>query len=222
MAVSELADDMRAQFPHTLELLIPYIEATEAGFPTRTEMERINKVEDGFSCGNHSIRLVGVMTGGSCSRFVFCYNGTDEDAVIQTLMGANANIEYHQQVFKDDNFGYYDNMIAPSVYDHNYIMNRNVYSNLEKHGETFKEPRDIDFFCYFASTQHIQNIADKLSAQGFREADRHETEDGQHSLHLVKEGIPTLPWINEVTTEIIDLLENTDGYFDGWGSPALK
>jgi hypothetical protein len=223
-AVEQLDEDARAQYPHMIELLIPFIEAKENGFPAQAEMERINQIEDDFSCGAYPVRLIGILTGGHCSRFVFCCNGTDEDIenMIQTLMGENQNIEFSHRAFLDDNFGYYENMIAPSLYDKNWIMDRQVCDNLSRDGEAFHEPRDVDFFCYFGSAQYIEKISDTLCGQGFREVIRQERDGGEYLLHLSLEGIPSLPWINEITSGILDLLEGTDGYFDGWGSPVIR
>ena len=223
-AVARLEESEKKQYPHTIELLIPYIESTENGFPAPSDKERMNRIEDGFYGGDYTVRHIGVITGGDCSRFVFCCDGTDEDMghIIKTLMGENRDIKFRHRVFMNDHFGYYENMLAPSLYENNWIWNRNVCTNLEKSGEAFKEPRDVDFFCYFASTQHIQDVSDKLCGQGFRELDRGKTEHEEYSLHMVLECIPTFDSMNGITRGILDLLKETDGIFDGWGSPILK
>ena len=222
MGVRLLAEDIRAQYPHTIEFTVPYAEPTESGFPTKPEMERVNQIEDDFSCGTHNIRIIGVLTGGNCSRFVFCFSGTaeDVDSIVQTLMGPHPGTNFTHKVFLDDNFSYFNSTIAPTAYEINRKMNRLVCENLANHGEIFETTREIDFFCYFATEQYVQAISEQLCSQGFREVHRGQTDQGDYGLHLVFEGIPVLDWINEITDGILNLLEGTDGHFDGWGCPT--
>jgi len=220
MAIGQLEGDALALFPHTVELAIPYIESKENGFPTKSEMERINAIEDGFSAGAYDVRLIGVLTGANCSRFVFCFGDMDDaDDIAKTLMGPFADTEHVAQVLLNNNFKYYLEKIFPTIYEWNHIMNRSVCGNLAQSGDTFTIPRNIDFFCYFKSETHMHNVADTLCARGFAKVHADKTEQGDYVLHLTMEGIPALDWINGITDSILDSLEGTDGDFDGWGSP---
>jgi hypothetical protein len=223
-AVEDLPEKVKKQYKHIIELNIPFIEPKENGFPTPSEMERINGIEDDFSRGAYDVRLIGVITGGYCCRFVFCFNGSEKDVenVVRTLMGANLGIDFNHRIFIDDDFGYYDALVSPSVYEENWFQNFTVCNNLENDGEAFSEPREIDFYCCFATEQHIRAVTDELTKQGFAADDPKKGEDGEYMLHLVLEGIPTLNWINDITNGIIELLEDTDGYLDGWGSPIIR
>ena len=223
-AVANLDEETKAKYPHTLVLQIYANEVNENGFPTPAERDRINNIEDNLIGGTYDIRFMGVITGDGRVRFAFCYNGDAEaENIIQTLLGDNLDtVKFEYGVFPNDNFTYFYNALVPNIYEQNWIMNRHVCTNLEEGGETFQTPREIDFFCYFASEQHIQDVVEKLKLQGFVEANREKTERGDYSLHLTLEEIPAFARINEITADILDLLEGTDGYFDGWGSPICK
>ena len=224
-AAINLDEESKARYPHTIVLQLHANEVDERGFPTPAERERINKVEDNLTSDGCDMRLIGVITGGSCVRFVFCYNGcleAEAKNIIQTLLGENRHIYKHEyQVLQNDNFSYFFNACAPDLYERNWIMNRNVCANLEKDGESFKTLREIDFFCNFSSENHIQSVAKKLEEQGFRIRSQ-DKRDNDYSLHFVIEGIPTFTWINDIVANILDLMEDTDGYFDGWGSPIHR
>jgi len=223
-AIPYLTDDMKQLYPHAIELTIPYIEANENGFPTKPEMDRVNAIEDGFSGGNYDVRLIGVLTGGNCSRFVFCCGGDDGIVakIIETFMGEHRDVQHIPKVMLNDNFGYYSRVVAPTVYEKNRIMNQSVCDNLQKHGEAFNTPRTIDFYCYFETEQYINIVAEKLCMQGFIKGDIGKTEQGDYMLHMTLEGVPTLDWINETTDGILAVLEGTGGIFDGWGCPTMK
>jgi len=223
-AVESLNEEIKASYPHTLELLVHFNEMNEQGLPTPIERARINNIEDNLTCGTYDVRLVGVITGDGCVRFAFCYGDEAEaEHIAQSLLGEHKHtVKYECKAFLDNNFGYYYNTLAPNNYERNGIMNRHVCTNLEKDGELFQTPRKIDFFCYFVTEQHIESVAEELKQQGFSEFARDKTEQGDYLLHLTREGIPELAWINEVTADILDVLEGTDGSFDGWGSPIHR
>ena len=222
--IESLAESVKKLYPHIIELLIPFIESKENGFPTRSEMERINKIEDSFYPGAYNVRLIGAITGGNCSRFVFCCGGTDRDVenIIQTLMSVNKSIKFLKKAFMNNYFQYYNDVIAPSAYEKSWIMNRHVCDNLKKNGEAFSAPREVDFRCYFAGIQYIQDVANKLCEQGFVVRDQEKAENGEYLLDFTLEGIPSYDWINGITNGIIDILDGTDGYFDGWGCLIVK
>jgi len=225
-AIEKLDDETKNKFPHILELAIKVRDVRENGLPTHAELERINKIEDKFSIGNYDIRFIGAITGGDSVRFVFCCGSDVKDSpksIVHDLLGSGFIKPKHDYKFlANNNFKYFYNTLAPNPYERSWIMNRHVCTNLEKGGDDFKTPREIDFFIDFKSEEFIESVAEKLTAQGFSEDSRNKAESGNYSLQLTLKGIPTHDWINGVTSDIISLLEGTDGYFDGWGCHIHK
>jgi hypothetical protein len=198
-----LDEQQRAAFPHTMALRIPFLEARENGFPTIAEIERINNIEDALKLRDNSVRHIGVLTGKGATSFVFCGGGSPEkmEAKGRKLM-ARQKAEYSIEMHPDDNFGYFDNILAPDLYDSNWMTDRQVCDNLERHGDTLTAPREIDFYIYFKNEADMDIIAAKLLEQGFAEAEREQTEDGEFGLSLTMEAIPSLSNINGITSGI--------------------
>jgi len=215
MAILDLSEDEKVKYPHIIELRIPY---------EHNDMNRLNAIEDNFKLGSYSARFIGALTDNSYRHFVFCYNGTRDDAdkIVETLMGNSKDSDFYFEVFLDDNWNYCDKILAPTNRERNWMTNNHVCRNLEMQGEAFAKSRDIDFYIYFAGDTQIQSVSDKLSEQGFAEVSRDKTDDGEYCLHLTQDAIPTFNYMNEVTESILTLLDDTDGYFDGWGCPILK
>jgi len=215
MSLSDLAKDERAKYPHIIELRIPY---------ERERMDLLNVVEDAFNPGGYNVRMIGALTDDSFRHFVFCYGGTrtDADKIVEKLMSASKNVDFYFEVFTDDNWSYYDKIIAPNAYERNWMENNHLCRNLKENGEAFEKPRAIDFYMYFASEAHVQDVADKLSEKGFAEAASYKAENGEFMLHLVLEAVPSFMYMDKLTDEIIELLNGTDGYFDGWGCPVVR
>ena len=221
-AVENLSDEDRKQYPHTIEIRIPYNEIKENGFPTSGEMKRINKIQDELFAGDYNIRLIGAIVGDGHSHFIFCSDVANDD-VVETLVSKNESISsYLSRIHLDDNFEEYYQTISPDIYERQLIMNRIQCQQLKQGGDDFSKERLIDFYINFESDVHIQNISEKLSEQGFCVVGRDKLESGIESLHFTIEGIPNLDSITDITYDIIDLLEETDGVFDGWGCLVIR
>ena len=221
--VKQLPEDVRKEYPNTLELEIPFTETNNNRYPPKSEMERIYNICENMSCGNYHVRMIGITMGGSSGWIAFCCDvkGKKVKKLIDTLMHGSGCTKCSYTLYSNDHFAYYNTLLAFPLYENNWIMNRTTCDSLTEKGEAFKEPREIEFLCCFSSTQHIQRIADqladRLSEHGFHEIGREKAESGEYWLRFNLEGIPSLLWINMITCGIIHLLEGIDGYFDGWG-----
>jgi len=215
VAILSLSEDERAKYPHVIELRIPY---------EKDDMNRLNVIEDNFQLGSYSARFIAALTDDSYRHFIFCYSGKKDDAdkIVETLMRKSGEGDFYFEVFMDDNWKYCDNILVPTDREKDWMANNHLCRNLEMQGEAFNKPRAIDFFIYFATDEHLQNVSDRLSEQCFVEVSRDKTEDGEYSLHLTLDAIPTFNYMNDTTESILNVLDDTDGYFDGWGCPIFK
>ena len=217
-------EEVRKKYPHTLELTIPFIETMDDGFPSQTETARINQIEDSFITGSYDIRQIGVITGDGCVRYIFCFAGSKNDLkkIVKVLMRKHKRVEFSTIVGWNDQLWYYEHILKPNIYERNWMINNSQCSQLKNDGEAFQTIREIDFCCIFSSSKHMQAMTEQLREQGFHEIRNEEIETSKHMLQFVLNEIPSFEKINEITNEIIYLLEGTEGYFDGWGCPVYK
>ena len=218
-----LSSAERAGFPHTMVVHVPFVEMREGGLPTNTELTRIYALEDAFSLRDDSLRHIGVLTGNGAASFVFCRKGKSEE--LEKLgheMMSPLKTQYTLHILSDDNFGYFDKMLAPSLYDMNWMSSRRVCDMLQEQGDALTAPREIDFSIEFQNESDIDGVAAKLVEQGFSVRSRVQDEDGFFSLELTLEAVPTLDNITEITEGIISLLDGVDATFDGWGCEIVK
>ncbi len=220
--VLQLSAEQRDGFPHTVVVTLAYESRTD-GFPAPGEFDRINRIEDGFTLRQDSLRHVGVLTGQGTMRYVFCGRG-EPDALEENgrhLMSGHDG-GFSVQVFPDDNFGYFDTLLAPGPYDWNWIKDRQVCESLEQHGDTLTDSRQIDFYIYAPSQASLDTVVAELEGLGLVEAGRNQGEDGRFGVELSVNAVPDLRQINDLTVAIMNVLEGTDATFDGWGCPVLK
>ena len=226
--VKQISEHIRKQYPNTLVVEIPFTEENKNEDQPNWRTDRIFDISENLSCGRFDVRMIGIVVGPDWGRIVFCCNIKKRKVMklINTLFERIDVVELRHLFLQDDNFDYYNTVLSPPHYEDNCIKNRAHCDRLTENGEAFKEPRQIDFYCRFPDTQHIQHIVDKLAGDfikyEFREVDRKKEENGDYWLWFTLQGIPSLVWIHEITCWIIYSLEGTNGDFDGWGCLVIK
>ena len=215
IAILDLSEAERAKYPHVIELRVSY---------ERDDMERLNAIEDNFRLGIYDAKFIGALTDDSYRHFIFCYRGVRDsaDAIVETLMSESADTDFYFEVFLDDNWKYSDKVLVPNQKERNWMIDNHLCRNIEQQGEAFNKTRPIDFYMYFETEMYIQGVFDKLSVQGFVEAYRGKGDEEEYMLHLTLDAIPTFSYMNGITEGIVEMLDETDGYFDGWGCSVLK
>jgi len=203
------------------------LNATENGLPdSEIEFPRLNNIEDNFSSETKEIRFFASVAGGNVARYIFCYNGfenkTKIEHLVDDLVGNSIKETYYYQTKLNDDFSYYEAYIVPNAYEWQHMLNRNLCFGLQDAGDNFSTPRDIDFLFVFDSDVHLNKISDNLTDKEFREIRREKMENGKYDLELILNDVPTWENMNGITDYIVDLLKDTDGYFDGWGCPVHK
>jgi regulator of RNase E activity RraB len=106
-------------------------------------------------------------------------------------------------------------------YAQNWEADRKVCENLRQNGDALTEPREIDFSIRFKKESDIDGVAEKLLEQGFTEAGRGKTENGEYGLSLTLNAIPELTIMNKITSQILSLLAYSDATYDGWGCAVV-
>jgi len=223
--VESLGEMVLRRYPHTMVLNIPAMIIDTNGFPVSSEMSRIDRIKNGFSPKNWDFRIIGMLIGGGGVKFAFCMTNEaaeDVEIIVKFLMGTHeSTTKYDYEMYWGDNFLFYAENFSPCIHERNWLANKHVVANLQSEGEGFTQPRDIDFYCVFASEKNIRQAANYLEEIGFNEIAVTRRSATDYQLHLTFNAVPHFKWINEITTEIIDTLHGSDGHFDGWGSEVL-
>ena len=228
-ALDNLSDEMRKQYPHILEVTVSYLNNTENGLPDEGEFARLNDIEDNLYSDEglwDMVNYIARITGGNVSRFIFCYHSFEKKADIEMLallvMGGLILETYSYKAIPYDELAYFDKWIAPNAYEQQHIKNLSIYLQLQEYGEAFKTKRDVDFLFVFNSDIHIEKVKNALIEQEFRKIRYEKMEDGSYHLEVALDIVPELDYMNKWTNWFLQLLENTDGFFDGWGCPVHK
>jgi len=225
MEVQKLSESQKQKFPHRLQLNIPFLNPTENGLPdTDIEFPRLNGIEDQFACETAEIRCVARVAGGNVARYFFYFNGfnthAEQKKLVANLVGNLKKNAYSYDIKHNDYFDDFEKKVVPNAFEWQRMLNRDLCMQLENSGETFKEPRDIDFLLIGKSDAHFDHISEKLENAKFRTVRREKMEEETYHLELVLNNIPTVENMNILTDTLVTLLNGTDVYFDGWGCPV--
>jgi hypothetical protein len=163
---------------------------------------------------------------------LFCINGVDNEHVQEV---ANKLYEYIPNIYSCFDPIYLSYVLGEAIvkapeaytksyarYAQNWEADRNACENLRRSGDALSEPREIDFFIRFKKESDIDGVAEKLLEQGFTEAGRGKTENGEYGLSLTLNAIPELPIINNITSEILSILAYTGAAYDGWACAVVR
>ncbi len=100
------------------------------------------------------------------------------------------------------------------------MANRRVLAQLEDGGDDPERARVVDHFAFFDDHKACMRIAAALQERGFLVDPPQEREDGSWSLQFHREDTLADGRIDAVTTEILELIGEDDGAYDGWGCPV--
>ena len=118
-----------------------------------------------------------------------------------------------------------DPRVFLTLYQHfaeNWKRDRSICETLEQNGDLLTATRKIDFYIHFKNEADVDSVGEKLLAQGFIEASREKSENGEYKLIMTLEATPDLNNINKVTSGILSVLLSVDAVLDGWGCAVIK
>lgn len=220
--VGAKADKKFASLVHTYLLRVGYTEMYENGLPLMESLQKLNAVEDWIDqkAAKEPIYLVGAITQNGSRDFIFqSERQLDWNQLVDKILQGGPEIILQRGAVLDDNGVYYNSFLYPSKYDFNWIENAKVCRALAEGGEVFRTPRVIDYFAYFSNEDDAKSYADELGQSQYAFTVKEiKGLDGSYSVAFTNNDVPEQEHITAVTNSLLDLAEQFNGQFDGWGT----
>jgi len=131
--------------------------------------------------------------------------------------------EVHLSLAQDPEWAFYGDFLFPDVYNLQVMLNRRRLMTLAEHGDDGSMVRDLEHLAYFESQDRAEEAAKRLSGAGF-DVDLPVVEevsspdaDLSWILSFNREDVLADGRVDEVCIEILDLILDLEGYYDGWG-----
>ena len=219
-----------ANYPKRLHLQILYKNANESGFPTREEGEYVYHIEDAVEeiVKQHGDMLVGVVKCDERAHiFAYAKNELGYYDAISKMMSENfPDYAYTLAVVEDEDWELYFNGLYPDRYEYQSIMNMRLIEDIKSDGDSMV-PRVLEHCLLFTTEENGEAFLAKVMEDGFNKLsseDRSNNEaiDKEHPYVLVIGREDAFENIDEIVWYLMDLAEEFNGEYDGWGCHIVK
>ena len=222
--------EFTANYPKRLELQILYKNADDNGFPTREEGEHVYSIEDAVEgiIEQHGDILAGIVKCDERARiFAYVKNELGYYNEISEMMSENfPDYAYTLAVVEDQDWELYFQALYPDKYEYQSIMNRMLIEDIKSDGDSMV-PRVLEHCLLFKTEEHGEAFLAKVMEDGFiklssENQNDNEDIDKEYPYLLVIGREDDFENIDEIVWYLMDLAEEFDGEYDGWGCHIVK
>ena len=219
-----------ANYPNRLHLQILYKNANDSGFPTREEGEYVYSIEDAVEeiVEQHGDMLAGVVKCDERAHiFAYAKNELGYDDAISEIMSENfPDYAYTLAVVEDEDWELYFQALYPDRYEYQSIMNMRLIENIKSDGDSMV-PRVLEHCLLFKTEENGEAFLAKVMEDSFiklssEDRSNNEAIDKEYPYLLVIGREDTFENIDEIVWYLMDLAEEFDGEYDGWGCHIVK
>jgi regulator of RNase E activity RraB len=212
-----------------LGIRIPMKLAREDGLRDGAELAALSDLEDRFVSALEkqvdAIYVGRVVHGGHTTLYFYVPEAHREAlADLPAITGDPGDYEPMWAVADDAAWGLYLEFLSPGPYDAQSIWNRRLIQVFTEKGDRLETAREIDHVAFFPDREHAEQAAVALAEIGFRtdEIEAPANADDAWSLQFhrddrLSEGRP-----DEFVGEILDIILDLEGDYDGWGAPHVE
>ena len=222
--------EFTANYPKRLHLQILYKNADDNGFPTREEGEYVYSIEDSVVeiIEQHGDILAGVVRCDERVRIVsYAKNELGYYDEISEMMSEKfPDYAYTLAVVEDEDWELYFQALYPDRYEYQSIMNMRLIENIKSDGDSMV-PRVLEHCLLFKTEENGEAFLAKVMEDGFiklssENLSNNEDIDKEYPYVLVIGREDAFENIDETVWYLMDLAEEFDGEYSGWGCHIVK
>ena len=219
-----------AKYPKRLHLQILYKNANDSGFPTREEGEYVYHIEDAVEeiVKQYGDMLVGVVKCDERAHiFAYAKNELGYGDEISEIMSENVpDYAYTLAVVEDEAWEMYFHALYPDRYEYQSIMNMRLIEDIKSDGDSMV-PRVLEHCLLFKTEGNREAFLAKVMEDGFiklssEDRSNNEAIDKEYPYLLVIGREEAFENIDGIVWYLMDLAEEFDGDYDGWGCSVVN
>ena len=214
-----------AEYPQHVHVSMKLEQTNEHGFPTPEESEAVYDIEDQIDrlAGNDNIPAGIVTTDGAANWHFYSRNAETFAQACRTLLIQNDRV-CDIKISEDAEWSFYQEFLYPDRYELQAIRNEQVLRRFRQDGDRLEQPRPIDHWLFFHTEADLNAAAAKVGTLGYTVSDggRIEQEEDHPSYRLQLSKNAPLTDIDNDTWELIDIAQENNGEYDGWGSILVQ
>ena len=222
--------EFTVNYPKRLHLQILYKNADDNGFPTREEGEYVYSIEDAVVeiIEQHGDILAGVVKCDERVRIVsYAKNELGYYDEISEMMSEKfPDYAYTLAVVEDEEWELYFQALYPDRYEYQSIMNMRLIENIKSDGDSMV-PRVLEHCLLFKTEENGEAFLAKVMEDGFiklssENLSNNEDIDKEYPYVLVIGREDAFENIDEIVWYLMDVAEEFDGEYSGWGCHIVK
>ena len=222
--------EFTVNYPKRLHLQILYKNADDNGFPTREEGEYVYSIEDAVVeiIEQHGDILAGVVKCDERVRIVsYAKNELGYYDEISEMMSEKfPDYAYTLAVVEDENWELYFQALYPDRYEYQSIMNMRLIENIKSDCDSMV-PRVLEHCLLFKTEENGEAFLAKLMEESFiklssEDLSNNEDIDKEYPYVLVIGREDVFENIDEIVWYLMDLVEEFNGEYSGWGCHIVK
>ena len=219
-----------ANYPKRLHLQILYKNANDNGFPTREEGEYVYHIEDAVEeiVKQHGDMLVGVVKCDERAHiFAYTKNELGYGDEISEMMSENfPDYAYTLAIVDDPDWELYFQGLYPDRYEYQSIMNMRLIEDIKSDGDSMV-PRVLEHCLLFKTEENGEAFLAKVMEDSFiKLSSENQTDnediDKEYPYVLVIGREDAFENIDEIVWYLMDLAEEYDGEYSGWGCHIVR
>lgn len=217
------------EIPHLGIVALKLQEYTENGCLSSEERVSITPVEDKIieHISNSQIcEHIAFFTYNGERRLIFYLSNPSifEDTVDSIMQ--HINYAYYVQIEENEDWEYYNDFLYPDPYSLQDIHTRTIIDQLEKSGDNFSIPREIDYFAVFENKTDASTFAALVEKEAFHKISIDKNEEGnRYTVEFKKDRIIDFNLLQEDIYQAINIIEEMEvenGAFGGWGCMVVR
>ncbi|MFP2957862.1 DUF695 domain-containing protein [Myxococcus sp. 1LA] len=211
-----------ASHPIRLAVRVTMKSPRPDGLRSREESEALFTLEDALvaALATLGFLFVGRSLGqGFSDAFFFGPRGVAEPDVQRVVTPLQVDYTLELEFEEDPEWSaYFDWLYPPELHRH-LMSNRSLLDLLTRQGDRSEVAREVEHLAYFPAPDKAARAAAQLAKQGFKVAPPREPEapETRWALDFTREDSLAEGRADEVTVEILEVLQAHEGDYDGWG-----
>ncbi|MDQ3263803.1 MAG: DUF695 domain-containing protein [Myxococcota bacterium] len=200
----------------------------ESGLRSAEEAQRLFVIEDAVIAALRPLdgTFVGrVVRAGSSDLFFYLPAEVSRDSVEPQLRLASQEYPPVLSLENDPEWTSYFEILFPDRRDQQRMVNRRLCEQLQEQGDRPGLARPIDHLALFPDEGSARAALEPLRAEGFQvDAPSPPPPHSGHQMWALgfhRSESPTHERMDEVTLQVLDLLEGTGAHYDGWSCAAV-
>lgn len=207
-----------------LRIFIPLQDPDEYGMTSNEEFEAIQPLEEGIvdalEQGIDAVHVGCLTHDGQREVAFYCSSVDGVGPALAPVVQQHPSYQLKSSHQDDADWGFYFEILYPSLYEFQSMQNASVLHNLMEAGDSLEKERPVSHWLYFPSEQARAQFISSVQEKDFQIEQESLGEDADDptpfGVQIERVDHVDQASIDQVTIELLELARTLDGTYDGW------